>query len=185
VVRSSDRHLSLTLLTETSHVVLLNIPAIFIAFKHYNVLHLFLIADLFCTATVGPMLLGAWKKTTSFAALMGCATGLLTIFGYGWYVTGSVVGGFEWFILPHGMYSTTSMIIFILALIVPTLTTWGITLIHPTSKSSDYIYRSRGSSSPIERQLTDQTLRVGLQWPRFLIFLNKLDQCTWLFLKQY
>lgn len=116
--------------------VVLNIPAIAIALKHYNILKLFLIADLLCTATVGPMLLAAWKRAHYIGAIAGCVAGLVTIFVHGAIVKGSFVGGFEWFVLPEGLYSFNSMITFILALIIPTATTIGVSLALPPQKES-------------------------------------------------
>jgi solute:Na+ symporter, SSS family len=121
--------------------VVLNIPAILIALKKYDILKLFLIADLLCTATVGPMLLAAWKRAHSVGAIAGCVAGLLTIFVHGAIVKGSFVGGFEWFVLPEGLYSYNSMVTFILALVIPTATTVGVSLALPqeTSLRSKYM----------------------------------------------
>lgn len=111
--------------------VLLNIPAIFIALQNYNIINLFLIADLLCTATVGPMLLAVWDRAHYLGAIAGCVTGLLTIFIHGAIIQGSFVGGFEWFVLPEGLYSTNSMVTFLLCLVIPTVTTIGVSLALP------------------------------------------------------
>lgn len=121
----------LSLLHARAICVLLNIPAIVIATKAYNILTLFLIADLLCTAAVGPMLLGAWTRATRTGALTGCAAGLITIFVCGVAYKGTFVGGFEWFALPDGLYAASSMVTFIVTLIVPTLTTVVVSLVGP------------------------------------------------------
>ncbi|KAG3115836.1 hypothetical protein PI124_g6103 [Phytophthora idaei] len=108
--------------------VLLNAPAIAIGYQQYDILTLYLIADLLCTAAVGPMLLGTWKRATRTGALVGSAAGLATIFICGVIAQGKFVGGFNWFILPEGLYSQNSMITFIVTLIVPPVVTVGVSL---------------------------------------------------------
>ena len=63
------------------------IPAA-IAFQGFSVLRLFLIADLFCAATLVPVLLGLWSRTTRTGALTGAVAGLVSAAGYGLVVTG-------------------------------------------------------------------------------------------------
>ncbi|KAE9352904.1 hypothetical protein PF008_g5260 [Phytophthora fragariae] len=103
------------------------IPAI----RHYDS---YLIADLFCTVAVGPMLLGTWKRATRAGAFAGNAAGFLTIFIYGVIAQGKFVGGFNWFVLPEGLYSQNSMITFILTLIIPPVVTVGVSLMTPETK---------------------------------------------------
>ena len=110
-------------------IVMLNVSAIFVALQNYSVLTLFLISDLLCTASVGPMLLALWDRSQAQAALVGCISGLLVIFVYGSIIRGSVYGGFEWFILPEGLYSFHSMITFILALVIPPVITITLSLL--------------------------------------------------------
>ncbi|RLN55367.1 hypothetical protein BBJ29_007046 [Phytophthora kernoviae] len=113
---------------------LLNVPAIVIAYQEYDILNLFLIADLLCTAAVGPMLLGTWKRATRMGAWAGSAAGLITIFICGVIAQGKFVGGFNWFILPEGLYSQNSMITFIVTLIIPPVVTVIVSLATPPSK---------------------------------------------------
>ncbi|RLN54400.1 hypothetical protein BBP00_00008952 [Phytophthora kernoviae] len=113
---------------------LLTVPAIVIAYQEYNILNLFLIADLMCTAAVGPMLLSAWKRATRMGAWAGSAAGLITIFICGVIAQGKFVGGFNWFILPEGLYSQNSMITFIVTLIIPPVVTVIVSLAAPPSK---------------------------------------------------
>jgi Na+/proline symporter len=131
----------LTLFHARTICLVLNIPAIVIATKAYDILTLFLIADLLCTAAVGPMLLGAWKRATVTGAISGSIAGLLTIFVCGVAYKGTFIGGFEWFGLPDGLYASTSMVTFIVTLIVPTATTVLVSLAMPSKEPfrSDYL----------------------------------------------
>ncbi|KAL4133860.1 hypothetical protein PRIC2_004176 [Phytophthora ramorum] len=114
-------------------VALLNVPAVVIGYQQYDILNLFLIADLLCTAAVGPMLLGVWKRATRTGALAGSAAGLITIFICGVIAQGKFVGGFNWFILPEGLYSQNSMITFVVTLIIPPVVTVVVSLLTPKS----------------------------------------------------
>uniref|UniRef100_H3GR35 Uncharacterized protein n=1 Tax=Phytophthora ramorum TaxID=164328 RepID=H3GR35_PHYRM len=67
-------------------------------------------------------------RATRTGALAGSAAGLLTIFICGVIAQGKFVGGFNWFILPEGLYSQNSMITFIVTLIVPPVVTVGVSL---------------------------------------------------------
>jgi hypothetical protein len=71
---------------------------------------------LLCTAAVGPMLLGAWRRATNTGTLAGSAAGLLSIF-CGVIAQCKFVGGFNRFVLPEGLYSQSSMLTFIATLI--------------------------------------------------------------------
>ncbi|ETM55225.1 hypothetical protein L914_01531 [Phytophthora nicotianae] len=75
------------------------------------------------------MLLGTWKRATRTGALAGSAAGLATIFICGVIAQGKFVGGFNWFILPEGLYSQNSMITFIVTLIIPPVVTVGVSLL--------------------------------------------------------
>ncbi|ETK95534.1 hypothetical protein F441_01594 [Phytophthora nicotianae CJ01A1] len=121
----------LSLLHARIIVALLNAPAIVIGYQQYDILNLFLIADLLCTAAVGPMLLGVWKRATRTGALAGSAAGLITIFICGVIAQGKFVGGFNWFILPEGLYSQNSMITFIVTLVIPPVVTVIVSLMTP------------------------------------------------------
>ncbi|TYZ68239.1 hypothetical protein PybrP1_007906, partial [[Pythium] brassicae (nom. inval.)] len=125
---------ALSLLHARVICVALTVPAVVIATKNYNIIDLFLIADLLCTAAVGPMLLGAWRRTTALGAHVGSAAGLLTVFGCGVAFKGTFVGGFEWFVLPEGLYSYNSMVTFIVTLVVPVAVTLGVSLALPAKE---------------------------------------------------
>lgn len=54
--------------------------------QSYNIIQLFLVANLFCTTSMIPVLAGMWHSprglmlVTPFSMLMGCAQGLASIF---------------------------------------------------------------------------------------------------------
>ena len=56
--------------------VLLMIPVVLVALQGISVLRLFLIADLLCATAVVPVLLGAWRRMSSTAAIGGSLAGL-------------------------------------------------------------------------------------------------------------
>ncbi|KAL7689716.1 putative sodium/solute symporter, sodium/glucose symporter superfamily [Plasmopara halstedii] len=126
---------NLSLLQARIICVLLNAPAIVIGYQQYDILTLYLIADLLCTAAVGPMLFGTWKRATRSGALAGSAAGLVTIFICGVIMQGKFLGGFNWFILPEGLYSQNSMITFIVTLIVPPVVTVVVSLMTKVKES--------------------------------------------------
>ncbi|MFL4474859.1 hypothetical protein ACIPVK_12755 [Paeniglutamicibacter sp. MACA_103] len=70
-------------------IVFTAIPAL-VAFQGFSVLRLFLIADLLCAATIIPILLGLWRRSTSNAAIGGSIAGLVAALGYGWFAGGSL-----------------------------------------------------------------------------------------------
>ncbi|KAG1711446.1 hypothetical protein DVH05_008698 [Phytophthora capsici] len=113
----------------------LNAPAIAIGYQEYDIMTLYLIADLLCTIAVGPMLLGVWKPATRTGVLAGNAAGFLTVFVYGMIAQGKFIGGFNWFVLPEGLYSQNSMITFIVTLIIPPVVTVAVSLM--TSENKD------------------------------------------------
>lgn len=63
--------------------------ATLVAFQGFSVLRLFLVADLLCSATVIPALLGLWSRATPAGAVTGALAGLAGAFGYGLAVGGS------------------------------------------------------------------------------------------------
>ncbi|GMF18659.1 unnamed protein product [Phytophthora lilii] len=71
------------------------------------------------------------KLSLLYAPLAGSAAGLITIFICGVIAQGKFVGGFNWFILPEGLYSQNSMITFIVTLIIPPAVTVVVSLITP------------------------------------------------------
>lgn len=68
-------------------VLLLNIPAIYLSAKRYNVISLFLVADLVCATSVFPVFLGLITSDqnaflpapTELGAFLGCIAGVVTV----------------------------------------------------------------------------------------------------------
>jgi Na+/proline symporter len=88
----SDRNLTLT--TAKVLTILLTVPAALIALNGYDVLRLFLIADLVAAATVGPVFLGLRRPAGSASVIVGSVAGLLAVFVLGLTQDG-VEGGID------------------------------------------------------------------------------------------
>jgi solute:Na+ symporter, SSS family len=73
--------------------VALMAPAVLLAYRGYDVLRLFLIADLLCAATVVPALLGLWRRATATGALAGSVAGLVGALAAGAWAGGSLAEG--------------------------------------------------------------------------------------------
>jgi solute:Na+ symporter, SSS family len=73
--------------------VALMVPAVLLALRGYDVLRLFLIADLLCAATVVPALLGLWRRATAAGALAGSIAGLVGALGAAAWAGGSLAEG--------------------------------------------------------------------------------------------
>jgi Na+/proline symporter len=71
----------------------LMVPAVLLALRGYDVLRLFLIADLLCAATVVPALLGLWRRATGAGALAGAIAGLAGALGAAMLAGGSLAAG--------------------------------------------------------------------------------------------
>jgi Na+/proline symporter len=81
-------------------IVAINAPAIYMASKKFNVISLFLVADIVCATSVFPVFLGLQTKDrgilkapTEVGAFLGCIAGLLTIIVIG-IIQGSVSDAF-------------------------------------------------------------------------------------------
>jgi len=88
----TDRSLSLSAAKVVT--VLLTFPAVLIALKGYDVLRLFLIADLVAAATVVPVFLGLRRPMASASVVLGSVAGLLAVFFLGMTQDG-VEGGLD------------------------------------------------------------------------------------------
>jgi Na+/proline symporter len=77
----TDRSISLTAAKVAT--VLLTVPAVLIALRGYDVLRLFLIADLVAAATVVPVFLGLRRAGSSASVVLGSLAGLLAVFVLG------------------------------------------------------------------------------------------------------
>jgi len=70
------------------------VPAAVIATQGYDILRLFLIADLVAAATVVPVFAGLGRRLTGAGAIAGSVGGLVAVFVWGVVDTGGVAGGF-------------------------------------------------------------------------------------------
>ncbi len=97
----TDRRLTIT--GARVATVLLTVPAVLIAVKGYDVLRLFLIADLVAAASVGPVFLGLRRRATGAGVIAGSVAGLAAVVVLGWTQGGSISDGFELLTLPQGL----------------------------------------------------------------------------------
>ena len=120
-------------------MVAANIPAVYLASKKWDVIALFLVADIVCATSVLPVFLGLQtqdysilKAPTEFGAFMGCLGGISTVL-----VTGVIVGAdggvFEYFWLRNdgicSLCGNETMITFIVTPIVSAFCTYLFTFL--------------------------------------------------------
>jgi Na+/proline symporter len=89
----SDGRLSLT--GAKVITVLLTVPAVLIALKGYDVLRLFLIADLVAAATVVPVFLGLRRAASSASVIVGSLAGLVSVVVLGGVRDGTLEAGLD------------------------------------------------------------------------------------------
>lgn len=118
-------------------IVLINIPAIFLASKGYSVLELFLVADLVCATSAFPVFLGLQTKDygilkapTELGAFLGSLSGFAAVLVNG--VINDAEGGlFEYFLLRNGgicaLCGTKTMVSFIVTPVVSLVMTYVFT----------------------------------------------------------
>jgi len=118
--------------------VVINIVAIVLATQGLSVLSLFVLADLLCATCCVPVIMGLSNKVHPVAALVGCLTGLmcaLIIYGVGLPCDSldaaglplcdhvPEAGNFFELMKPGGLYSTTSLVAFIVTPVASGLVT--------------------------------------------------------------
>jgi hypothetical protein len=115
-------------------MVLINMPAIYLASEGYNVISLFLAADLVCATAVFPVFCGLqtrdygiFKAPTELGAFLGCLSGIVTVLVNG--IINDVEGGvFQYFWLPNGgicaLCGTATMTSFIVTPLVSLVMTY-------------------------------------------------------------
>ena len=123
--------------TATVLVVLMNIPAMWLASEKYSVLGLFLVADLVCACGLFPVFLGLQEEDklggllpapTELGAFLGIISGIVTVL-----VNGAIngVNGFEYFWLRNGaicaLCGAETMITFIVTPIMAGIMTYVFT----------------------------------------------------------
>lgn len=90
-------------------VMLINIPAIFLSSKGYNMIELFLVADLVCATSVFPVFLGLQTSDkyrflpapTELGAFCGCLAGIVTVISNGYINNVNDSNPFNYFWLPN------------------------------------------------------------------------------------
>jgi SSS family solute:Na+ symporter len=118
-------------------VVAINIPAIYFASEKYDVLTLFLVADLICATSVFPVFLGLQttdigilKAPTELGAFLGCISGVVTVLING-IVNDSEGGLFQYFKLENegicALCGSKTMVSFIITPIVSAIMTYVFT----------------------------------------------------------
>ena len=115
-------------------MVAANVPAFYLASEKYNVIELFLVADLVCATSVCPVFLGLQredygilKAPTELGAFLGCLAGVATVLVNG--AVNDVDGGiFEYFWLRNegicALCGTKTMVSFIVTPIVSAVVTY-------------------------------------------------------------
>jgi len=115
-------------------MVAFNVPAFYLASEKYDVISLFLVADLVCATSVCPVFLGLQRKDfgplkapTEVGAFIGCVAGVVTVLING--AVNDVDGGiFEYFWLKNqgicALCGTKTMVSFIITPIVSALVTY-------------------------------------------------------------
>lgn len=133
-------------------MVAVNIPAIILASEKFDVISLFLVADLVCATSVFPVFLGLQtedkgmlKAPTELGAFLGCISGIVTVLING-IVNDSDGGIFEYFWLRNdgicALCGSKTMISFIITPIISAIMTYVFTAI-------DLAVRGDRARSPI------------------------------------
>lgn len=115
-------------------MVVVNIPAIFLASKGYDVIALFLVADLVCATSVFPVFcglqtedMGILKAPTELGAFLGCISGVVTVLVNG-LINNADGGVFQYFWLKNGaictLCGTKTMVSFIITPLVSLVMTY-------------------------------------------------------------
>mmetsp|Transcript_21400 Transcript_21400/g.47426 ORF Transcript_21400/g.47426 Transcript_21400/m.47426 type:complete len:519 (+) Transcript_21400:154-1710(+) len=132
-------------------VLLANIPAIALAAEAtkdptigFNVLNLFLIADLLTLSMAMPVFMGLGSLATQTGTLAGCASGLVTIFAFGWVEFGTFVAGLEMVTLMSfgntappqvGLFASRTAILFFVLPIVTAAVTFFVSAVERVVES--------------------------------------------------
>ena len=139
-------------------IVVINIPAIFMASEKYDVIALFLVADLVCATSVFPVFLGLHTKDMGFlkaptelGAFMGCISGIATVLVNG--VINDANGGvFQYFWLYNNaicaLCGSKTMISFIVTPLVSAIMTYVFSYL-------DIMVRGERAREPIFRLAFD------------------------------
>lgn len=132
------------------------VPAVFIAVQGYDILRLFLIADLVAAATVVPVFLGLGRRVTGTGALVGSVAGLVAVFVVGLITRGSMAGGWELLSIAESpaldltAFATAVVASTAVALALPSDRTGGAS-VPPQSPGRGFAARSDGSRIDVHR----------------------------------
>lgn len=142
-------------ITASVLVVIMNIPAIWLASKQISVLSLFLVADLVCATAVLPTFLGLQESDmfngilpapTELGAFMGILSGIATVLINGFVNGASGAGVFQYFWLRNGgicaLCGVETMVTFIVTPLVAGVMTYVFTHL-------DLLIRGERARSPI------------------------------------
>jgi len=145
-------------------MVIINVPAIYLASEQFDVIALFLVADLVCATSVFPVFcglqtkdIGILKAPTELGAFLGCISGIVAVL-----VTGKINnadgGIFEYFWLRNGaictLCGTETMVSFIVTPLVSLVMTYVFTYL-------DVMIRGERSRSPLIPLSFDDNDTVG------------------------
>lgn len=89
-------------------VVVAIIPTIILALKAPSILTIFLISNIFATATMPPLLLGLWHKMyflNGFDVVVGALGGMFSVWIFGTIYYGDAHEGAKLLILTGGLYA--------------------------------------------------------------------------------
>lgn len=89
-------------------VVITIIPTIVLALKAPSILTIFLISNIFATATMPPLLLGLWHRMyflNGWDVVFGALGGMLSVFIFGAAYYGDAYQGAQLLILNGGLYA--------------------------------------------------------------------------------
>jgi hypothetical protein len=131
---------SQSLLAGQLFLIAVNIPAIIFAVEGtkdmelgFNIINLFLVADLMAMSIAMPVFMGLWPLATTNGALAGCLSGALLIMLFGWSEFGTFFAGIEMMTLMAfgetkplevGLGASRTCIIFVMLPIVTAAVTY-------------------------------------------------------------
>jgi len=145
-------------------LIAVNVPAIFFAVEGtkdmelgFNIINLFLVADLMALSIVMPIFMGLQPLATQNGALAGCFSGLLLIMLFGWSEFGTFFAGIEMITLMSfgnikppevGLGASRTCIIFVLLPIVTSVVTYIISWMERVTEKLGIQVRSEAQKPP-------------------------------------
>jgi Na+/proline symporter len=116
----------------TSRVLALLIqgPAIALAYEKKDVIRLFLISNLTTAVLLVPVFAGLWNFVTEAGSVLGVIGGVASVVVYGWKKEGHIASGFDYLVIPQGLYSKEAIIIFFCAVFFSSIVTLAVSYAH-------------------------------------------------------